>query len=174
MKMRTNFIFILMFIFAGFSAQAQEMNKTINDERTGSEILYGYCNRDGLHSGDFGEIFKAEYKDYQPDKKLVKKIKKQKSGLNIVIVLATWCPDSQEHVPHFFKIMDEAGISEKSVKVICVDGYKQCEGVGLDNYGIKKVPTFIFFRQEKELGRIIEHPEGTLEEDILGIIDTTS
>jgi len=160
-----------MFLIAGYSAQSQDLNKSKKDDRTGQDILYGYCNREGLQSGDFGKIFQSEYQDYKPEKKLIKKFKKKKPGLFIVIVLGTWCPDSQEHVPHFFKILDEAGIPDKSVRVIGVDGYKKCDGVGLERYKIKKVPTFIFFRQEKELGRIIEHPEGSLEEDILGILE---
>ena len=170
--MKKLFYPFICLMMLSYPALSQEMNKTIIDERTGQEVLYGFCNREGLQSGDFGEIFKAEYQDYKPDKKLIKKIKKQnsKSGLFIVVVLGTWCPDSQEHVPHFIKIMDEARIPDKQVSVICVDGYKQCDGVGMDRYDIEKVPTFIFFRQEKELGRIIEHPEGTLEEDVYSFI----
>jgi hypothetical protein len=35
---------------------------------------------------------------------------------------------------------------------------------------IQKIPTFIFFIDGEEIGRVIEHPITSLEEDILDII----
>jgi len=42
----------------------------------------------------------------------------------------------------------------------------------IDVYGVENVPTFIFFRNGEELGRIIEAPDKSLEEDMAGIILT--
>ena len=42
--------------------------------------------------------------------------------------------------------------------------------IDLKKYEMEKVPTFIFYRHEKEIGRIIEHPEERLEEDINKIL----
>ena len=165
--MRTTVCIFVLSLLTSYQVQSQELNRIICDERSGTEILYGYCNREGLQGELCGDFFKAGYDAYSPNPEIIKKLRKHKKGLSIIIVLATWCPDSREHVPHFYKILDKTGIPEKSIKVICVDGYKECEGVDLDKYDIQKVPTFIFYRNGEETGRIIESPEISLEEDLL-------
>ena len=40
----------------------------------------------------------------------------------------------------------------------------------LHGYEIEYVPTFIFYREDKEIGRIIETPILSLEEDMLAIL----
>lgn len=168
--MKFKLLFILILLITGFSAKSQEMNKTTIDKRFNKEILIGFCDRMGLQEGDFGEMFKLGYKDFKPDKEIIKKLKKEKNNFSIVLVMGAWCPDCQDLVPCFYKILDESDIGDKSLKVICVDGYKKCDDVELEKYKIEKVPTFIFYRKGKEIGRIIEHPKGLLEEDMLRII----
>ncbi len=168
--MKIKLLFILFLLLTSFSAKSQEMNKTIIDKRFNKEILIGFCDRMGLEDGTFGKFFKQEYKDFKPDKEIIKKLKKEKNDFSIVIVMGAWCPDCQDLVPQFYKILDESNIGDKSLKVICVDGYKKCDDVELEKYKIGKVPTFIFYRKGKEIGRIIEHPKGLLEEDLLGIL----
>lgn len=161
-------IFLLAFIIN--TAHSQEMNRTIKDERYNRDILIGYCNREGLKQGDFGEDYELEYNDYEPRKGIVRKLARHTKGVDIVIILATWCPDSQEQVPRFYKILDEAGISDDSITLICVDGYKKVQGIDLEQYNAERVPTFIFYSDGKEAGRIIEMPEESLEEDFYSIV----
>ncbi len=168
--MKTTICLIIFSLLAGFSIQAQEMNRKIIDERFNKEILIGFCDREGLQEGEFGEFFDLEYKDYEPQQKFVKKLRKHKKNLSIVMVIATWCPDCQEQVPRFYKILDEAGGKCKSIKVICVDGQKSGRDVSLEEYNIDKVPTFIFYRKDKEIGRITEAPGKSLEEDFYDIV----
>lgn len=169
--MKTTLWFILFILFLCTSLQAQERNKKILDSRFDKEILIGYCDREGLQDGEFGESYAYEYNEYIPNSKFIRKIRKQKHKYIIVLVLATWCDDSKEQVPRFYRILDEAGIPEDIMNVICVDGQKTAEEISLENYNIERVPTFIFYRNGKEIGRIIETPEASLEEDMLNIIN---
>ncbi len=89
---------------------------------------------------------------------------------DITIVLGTWCHDSQEQVPRFYRIMDEAKIADDVISVICVDGNKTGGELDIERLGIELVPTFIFYRKGEELGRIIETPEVSLEADMWEII----
>ena len=168
--MKITLWFILIALFLSISVQAQEKNKKIVDSRFEKEILIGYCDREGLREGEFGESFIYEYDEYTPKRKFVKKIRKQEPEYIIVLVLATWCGDSKEQVPRFYRILDEAGIPENIMNVICVDGQKAGGEISLENYHIERVPTFIFYRNGKEIGRIIETPEASLEEDMWDII----
>ncbi len=161
---------MLLLIIFGYSVQAQELNKRIIDERLDREVLIGYCDRSGLLFGEFGDSYIHEYQEYVPVKKPVKKIKKHKADYNIILVLATWCHDSKEQVPRFYRILDDAKLSDDILTVICVDGNKTGGELPIEHLGIERVPTFIFYRDGEEIGRIIETPEISLEEDMWSII----
>jgi len=117
-------------------------------------------------------MYDSQYPSYTPDSTTVSKLKTLASDLKVTIVLGTWCGDSKLQVPHFFKVMDEVGIKEKDVTLICVDGHKKAQNGSIDNLNIQRVPTFIFTKKGKELGRIIESPKDTLEQDFLAIISS--
>ncbi len=159
----------LLFVLAIMPAIifSQEMNKKYTDPKLGEEILYGDCNRQGLKQGDFGRSFSEYYRIYQPDKSIISELKKKKQGVEILIVLGTWCSDSQEQVPKFFKILDKIYFSNKNVRMICVSSDKEAGAVETAGYNIQKVPTFIIYRNGKEIGRIIETPYASLEKDLL-------
>jgi len=142
----------------------------VTDPETNKEILVGYCDRDGLMAGKFGEIYNQYYPIYQPEKAVIKKLKKHKEGLEIVIVLGTWCSDSHEQVPKFLKVLDKIKFDDSNLTMICVNRDKEGVEVDISKYNILFVPTFIFQRNSNELGRIVESPVRSLEEDMLGIV----
>jgi len=168
--MKTPVWFTVIALFLSLSIQSQEINKKIIDKNMDEEILIGYCDREGLQSCEFGSSFNHEYGEYNPLKEIIRKIKKTKKDYQIVMILATWCHDSQEQVPRFYRILDEAGIAGCLLHLICVDGEKTGGDLSIEEYNIERVPTFIFYRNGEEIGRIIETPEISLEEDVLGII----
>jgi thiol-disulfide isomerase/thioredoxin len=169
--MKTALWFIIISIFFKLSVFGQEKNKMIIDEKFEKEILIGYCDREGLMLDEFKEEFSHEYHEYCAQRKIINKIRKLDQDYVIVMVLATWCHDSKEQVPRFYRILDEAGIPADVITGICVDGEKLGGDIPIDNYKLEYVPTFIFYRNGKEIGRIIETPEVSLEEDMLKIID---
>ena len=146
---------------------SQEINKKIIDPKLNQEILYGYCDRAALEKDEFGKMFDQYYQIYEPDKAVLDQLKLKQEGVEILIVLGTWCSDSQEQVPKFFKILDKIRFSKKDVQMICVSRDKEAGEVDLVNYNIQKVPTFIIYRKGREIGRIIETPYATLEKDLL-------
>jgi len=62
--MKVSLWFIILTIFAGFSIQAQEVNKKSIDPKLEKEILTGHCTSDALLEGEYGEIYKKEYRNY--------------------------------------------------------------------------------------------------------------
>ena len=146
---------------------SQDLNKKIIDPKLNQEILYGYCDRSGLEKGDFGKLFEEYYEIYKPDQAVLNQLKLKKEGIEILIILGTWCSDSQEQVPRFFKILDKIRFDKKSVQLICVSKDKEAGDVETANYNILKIPTFIVYLKGREVGRIIETPYTTLEKDLL-------
>jgi len=51
--------------------------------------------------------------------------------------------------------------------MVAVNSSKEAGLIDLVNYSIQKVPTFIIYRRGHEVGRIIETPFTTLENDLL-------
>ncbi|HSG67605.1 MAG TPA: thioredoxin family protein [Bacteroidales bacterium] len=169
--MKTIIWFSLLIFSTGIAACGQEINKRIMDPRFGTEVMVGYCDREGLQGDEeFGLSFNDEYSSYETDDATMKEIRRHRKGIDIVLVLGSWCSDSQEQVPRFFRILDDAHIKEKSMTIICVDGKKQCSDIDMTPYGIEFVPTIIFYRKGTEIGRIVETPTNTLESDMLNII----
>ncbi|MGD0710291.1 MAG: thioredoxin family protein [Bacteroidales bacterium] len=151
---------------------AQEINKTKIDEKSQMEVLIGLCNRDGLKSDLFKTYYDAEYDAYKPHTIDIGNLKSALANKNItvIIVMGSWCGDSQEQVPRFFKIIDAIGFTENNVTIYCVDRNKKTDKGEIDNLKITLVPTFIFYKDGKEIGRIVESPKATLEKDMLEII----
>lgn len=110
---------------------------------------------------------------YQPDSSIIRKLKKIDRPFQVEIFMATWCPDSKREVPHFLKIIDRAHLNKKAgIKMYALNRKLKMDNDLPEQYGIKRVATFIFLRDGKELGRIVERPQSfLLEEDILTILN---
>ena len=171
MKSKT-LVSIVVFFFLAVFCFGQEINKTKIDEKSQMEVLNGLCNRDGLKSNLFKTYFDAEYASYIPDAGTVNSLKSALSNksIKIVIVMGSWCGDSQEQVPRFLKITDAIGFSDSNVTIYCVDRTKKSDKGETDKLNISLVPTFIFYKDNVEIGRITEAPQVSLEKDMLGIV----
>jgi hypothetical protein len=165
-------IFPLFFLFISINVFSQDLNKTKIDEKSQMEVLIGMCNRDGLKSELFKTYFNTEYASYVPDATTINNIKTSVANKNIkiTIVMGSWCGDSQEQVPRFYKIIDGIGFTENNISLICVDRSKKSDKGETDSLGITLVPTIIFYKDGKEIGRITETPKTTLEKDFLEIL----
>jgi hypothetical protein len=167
MSHNVRIVILLVVIIFPIVVFSQELNQKITDPKLNEEILYGYCDRSGLETGEFGKLFDEYYKIYEPDQAVLNQLKAKKEGVEILVILGTWCSDSQEQVPRLFKILDKIRFSKKKVQLICVSKDKEAGTVETSNYNIQKVPTFIVYRKGKEVGRIVETPYSTLEKDLL-------
>ncbi|CAM1334683.1 thioredoxin family protein [Tenacibaculum aestuariivivum] len=115
--------------------------------------------------------FNNSYNEYETDKKIINKLKFFIKDVTIRGFVATWCEDSQQILPSFYKILDEANFNYINSEIVAVNHKKK--GNGLEkNLNITQIPTFIFYKEGKEIGRFIEHPtlNSTIEKDILKIL----
>jgi len=167
-------VFLSLFIILSSGLFAQEINKVITDKDSDTEFLIGTCNREGLSTVPFGEFFTPGYADYIPDKTIIKKLSKQKKGVHVAIVMGSWCSDSQEQVPRFIKILDEMKFKDSNLSIICVDREKLGGDTDVASLDIQRVPTFILYKSDREIGRIVETPNSTLEKDLLLILSMGS
>jgi len=158
-------------IFVIITLQAQEFNKKSIDPKTKKEILLGKCNLEGLKTGDFGQVFKIEYKNYIADTTVISILRKKMKNINIEIILGTWCGDSKDQVPRFIKILNELKYNTRKLTIFSVNRGFKADGFDKNKSNIIKVPTFIIYRKNTEIGRIIETPLISLEKDLLEILN---
>ena len=140
-------------------------------QETGGDIV-GKTSRTELQNDSlFGPVFHVEYINYKANNEVLTELKAFIYSYQITIVLATWCGDSKEQVPRFINILDRLDYNTRKVNFICVDHSKQAPDTEVEKLNIQRVPTFIVYDQNgNEIGRIIETPKATLEEDLLHII----
>ncbi|MCU0459764.1 MAG: thioredoxin family protein [Bacteroidales bacterium] len=111
------------------------------------------------------------YTAYQPDQEIMAELMGLgRDDLTITIVLGTWCPDSRREVPRFLKITDLWGFPRDKIRFIGVDINKIAPLEDYRKLAIERVPTFIFFKNNIEKGRIIEVPVTSLEQDTRDIL----
>lgn len=131
--------------------------------------LVGIIKSKKLSKEPYKVWFEKNYEGYNLDEKIVSKIKNNLKNIRVKVFLGTWCKDSKRQYPRFYKILEKADFNFDDLELIGVNKRKKAEGLE-KGFRIYFVPTFIFYKKGKELGRIVEIPVETLEEDIFKII----
>ena len=165
---------ILSFVFAFVQLQAQTLNQLIIDPDIDKEVLIGLTDEQGLMNPIFIDNWQDSYDNYILDKKATKKLKKfvkKNKDLSIKVFFASWCGDSQEHLPNFVKLVHKIKLQNVSYyglnrKIEMGD----FDFIDVYSFNIEKVPTFIIYNGDVEIGRIIETPTNSLEKDIYEIV----
>lgn len=168
--MNIRILIIAIIVVSGLHLKAQMMNSMVVDPKTNTKMLIGLCDKKGLEKDVYGVYFKSQYDVYKPSGIYIKKLEDKLDDVEITIVLGTWCSDSEREVPRFYKVLNEAGYNDKRVKLIAVDKNKEAIVVDISDLDIQRVPTFIIYKKEKEIGRIVETPKKSLERDLWKIV----
>ena len=114
--------------------------------------------------------FKENFDVYQPDSAAVASIKGYPKEVSVLLFLGTWCSDSEREVPRFLKTLKLTQNPKIGLQVYGVPrGFAEKDEMA-KKYGIEKVPTFIVSTDGKEVGRIIETPTLTVEEDFASLL----
>lgn len=161
---------ILVILLSVSAVNAQQFNHSIIDSVKNNKMLIGYCNREAFQDIAFKDWFDEQYKNYLLDYETIDKLEGKLDDIAITIVMGTWCSDSREQIPSFYKILDELNYDTNKINLICVDRKKKGLSDEADSLNVKLVPTIIFYRNKKEIGRIIEVPAESLEKDMQEIV----
>ena len=166
----TTIIFTLLF---SITITAQQLNTEIAKDGE-TPYLLGKIDKSGLEGENYTTWFTKNHKDYQPNQTLINEIASELKTYSIKLFMGTWCGDSKKEVPKLYKVLEACNFPMDQLTVIAVSSnpqlYKQSpqhEEAGLN---IHRVPTLIFYKDEIEVNRIVEHPVKTFEEDIQNII----
>ncbi len=113
--------------------------------------------------------------NYKPDTTVLEMVKDSiRDGDRVEVYMGTWCKDSQREVPKFLRILDDLR-AQYAVTLpatfVAVDRAKQQPAALVAGKHVEKVATFIYYRGDTELGRIVETTQSPLfEDDLLTIV----
>lgn len=141
------------------TATAQQSSTKV---RTGKIRVLNFSSNAGMR-----QWFLPEYRAYEPNDTLLKKINNYLTGKQLVLVLGTWCSDSQREVPRWMKVLNRAGYDVEYMKIVGVGRNKKTPLHIVNKYRITNVPTLIVYQNGKEVKRITESPNVSFEHDLL-------
>ena len=115
--------------------------------------------------------WQEKYDGFEVGTDIVEALKAKTGGnMKIDVYLGLWCSDSRNNVPPFIKIMDRLGTGA-AVRYFSVPRKANNEvKYFIESLKVERVPTFIFYRDGKEIGRIVENPKPSLIEEFMDIV----
>ncbi len=159
--------FLLAFTFFLISCSAQ---KKASAEKNESGDLVGYANKESFNQAPYNIWFNQKFDAYKPDSSTITSLKTALKGITIKGFMGTWCGDSKRETPHFYKILEQANFNLNKLELITVNRTKKTPDNLQEGLNIIRVPTFIFYKKGKEIGRYVEYARESLEKDILKIV----
>ncbi len=163
-----NVIIVLALVILTSCKSNKELNVSVPYKDT--VILLGLADEDGFNQEPYSEWFNPNYQDYKLDESALKELSSLSKDVQILTFMGTWCGDSKRETPAFLKILDSIGFKSKKHKIYAVSREKTTPQQSEQGLNITNVPTFIFYKDGKELNRIVEYPIESLEKDMLQIL----
>ncbi|GIU27544.1 thioredoxin family protein [Shewanella sp. MBTL60-007] len=151
----------------GFEDKQEGFLATCSEEKQ-EVILTGAVTHQELNEFDW---FNDEYKNYKTDAAIIAKLQKVDKPTQVTVIIGTWCPDCHRETPRFIRIIEEINNPNIKVAYIGVDRAKQDPDGLAAKYEFTRIPTFIIEQDNKEVGRIVERPEVSLEADLAKILN---
>jgi thiol-disulfide isomerase/thioredoxin len=161
------YIFLLLFTIAFTSCNAQ---KEITATKNKSGDLVGFANKESFSQAPYNTWFMQKFDVYQPNEAIISSLKTALKGVTIKGFMGTWCGDSKRETPHFYKVLELADFNFKKLDLVTVNRSKRTPDNLQEGLDIKRVPTFIFYKDGTEIGRYVEYARESLEKDMLKIV----
>lgn len=144
------------FVFLLGCAHTSEKRALFVGEINGEALLTHY------------QSFQTPYEQSSFSAQEIAVIEQWPDNVHVDVFFGTWCHDSQREVPKLLKILSYN--QKVAYKLIALD-YQKTEPSGLAaQKAIEFTPTIILYKNNKELGRIIERPRNSLITDMNALI----
>ncbi|MEO1021665.1 MAG: thioredoxin family protein [Bacteroidota bacterium] len=115
-------------------------------------------------------LFDVYSKRYKPNKKAISQLNEVQDSLQIIVAFGMWCHDSKKHVPALLRVLRELDNPRITTEFRALTRKKEDPKNTKNAFNIIRTPTIMLFRSGSELGRIIETPRESVEEDLVSII----
>lgn len=135
------------------------------------KVLKGVLHRSDLETDTTFKWFDENMKLGKADANAVNIFSKHAGEFQVVIFGGTWCEDTQNLLPQFYRLADKSGFPDSSITLLGVDRAKTTVGNLHKAFHISKVPTFIIMKDGKEVGRMVEYGKyGEVDKELAEIV----
>ncbi|MBL4754838.1 MAG: thioredoxin family protein [Flavobacteriales bacterium] len=154
-------LLVALLLVGNINAQSVQM-----DSVTNKRILVGPVAQSSISDSVW---HKENYDKEKLSKKQLKAINTLSENVTVEVYFGTWCSDSRYWVPAFMGVLDKTNLADK-IELVAVSRSKKTKETAKLEEIIELVPTFVFWRDGKELGRIVETPKASLVKDMIKIL----
>lgn len=140
-----------------------------------SKILKGYIDRSTIESDTSFKWFKENMRWGNAPAAAIEAFQKNGNNVHFVVFGGTWCHDTQNQLPVFYRLIDKSGLSNNKVTLIGVDRAKTALNDFHKAFNVTRVPTFIVMQDGKEIGRVVENGKyGAIDKELGEIVATAN
>jgi thiol-disulfide isomerase/thioredoxin len=136
-----------------------------------AKILKGIINKATLDQDTAFAWFRDNMKYGTADAAAVNAFAAKKDLFTMVVFGGTWCEDTQNLLPVFYRLVEKSGYPESNITLVAVDRQKTSTHNLHTQYKITNVPTFIVLKDGKEVGRVVEYgSQGAIDKELGEIV----
>ena len=157
-------VFIIISITFSFKLYGYEQSDA-------NEILIGQITAEQLTS-NFKAFDNTERKTHISEESIAS-LTEIKGTYSIKAFLGTWCHDSEREIPILLDIINGAKNPNLQLSLIALNEDKEDPKGLAKQYQIRYTPTIVIEANGIEIGRIVERPANSLEDNILSIINSS-
>ena len=166
--LKTLFFSAITCVFT-LSATAQTLYTSTRDGET--NILNGIVTKYILQNDTSFKWYATNQKGYTPDSAAVTAMGANKNDIRYVVFGGTWCGDTKNVLPKFFKLQEASGVPDNNISFFAMDRSKKTIGNVGDAFKITNVPTIVVMKDGKEIGRVVEYgTSGKFDKDLGDIL----
>jgi len=130
--------------------------------------LVGAVTLDALKTNDPEYAFAAAR--IQPDPGPIAALKKVSDDTHIVVFFGSWCSNCKHWLPHLLRTLEVVGNPRITTEFYGMSEDQLEPKDPIRQYGVSSTPTIIVLRGGRELGRIVEKPDTSVEGDLARIL----
>ncbi|HMT35994.1 MAG TPA: hypothetical protein PKC41_09055 [Chitinophagaceae bacterium] len=165
-----NILIVLTLILCAQFAMAQDFVRE-EDRVTGKPILRGKISFENIKKESTCSWFEEGAEAYIPNRAAIETLNSVWKNYRFVLFIGTWCEDTRNLLPKFYKTLLDANISPYAIEMYGVNRAKHTLQDEHKYYNIERVPTIIIMHQKREVGRIVESVTTTIEEEMAMIME---
>ena len=148
--------------------------ETSKDEKTGQLAYKGLFTFQNMATEPTFAWLDSGINAYKPDTLTLPYLRSTIRNYNLLVFIGTWCEDSQNLLPKFYKLLSSLDINYENIVLIGMDRAKTtttAAGAELVNrYKVSLLPTILFTDSNgEEVGRITETVSKSIEWDMVDI-----
>jgi hypothetical protein len=168
MKQKIILFFSILLFSTAMNAQHKIFETHKDPKGKGSNILVGQLNLSDIETDGTCGWMARGIKEYKPDTLLVKDLKKIIQQFEFIVCIGTWCGDTQDLFPKFWKTLKAAGYPMDKIELIGMDRDKHALQIEHQLLRIEYLPTIIIRKGPLEAHRIVESIEKkSIEQELM-------